>query len=56
MLNGKPSIELGWNALALTEWLILGLALRVMVVVGEQDALGLRQLSLKLICTCVIIR
>ena len=41
MLNGKPSNELGWNALALTKWLGLGLARRMMVVVVKQDALGL---------------
>ena len=28
MLNGKPSNELGWNVLALTKWLVLGLALK----------------------------
>ena len=49
-----PSSELGRNALALTKWLGLGLALRAMVVVVEQDALGLRQLSPKLISTCDI--
>ena len=54
LLNNEPSNELGWNALALTKWLGLGLALRVMVVVVEQDPLGLRQLSLKLISTRVV--
>ena len=41
LLNNESSNELGWNALALTKWLGLGLALRVMVVVVEQDMLGL---------------
>ena len=54
LLNSEPSNELGWNALALTKWLGLGLALRAMVVVVEQDAFGLQQLSLKLICTHII--
>ena len=54
VLNSVPSNELGWNALALTKWLGLGLPLRAMVVVVEQDALGLWQLSPKLISTCVI--
>ena len=54
MLNGKPSSELGRDALALTKQLGLGLALRVMVVIVEHDALGLQQLSSKLISTCNI--
>ena len=54
VLNSKPSNELGWNALALTKWLGLGLALRAMVVIVEEDALGLQQLSPKLISTCII--
>ena len=41
MLNGKPSDVLGWKALTLTKCWELGLALRVMVVVVEQDVLGL---------------
>ena len=54
VLNSEPSNELGWNALALTKWLELGLALRAMAVVVEQDVLGLWQLSPKLICIRII--
>ena len=54
LLNSVPSNVLGREWLALTKCWDLGWALRVMVEVEEQDALGLQQLSLKLISTRVI--
>ena len=54
LLNGMPSNVLGREWLALTKCWDLGWALRAMVEVEEQDALGLRQLSLKLISTHII--
>ena len=50
-----PSNVLSREALALTKHWGLGVELlRVMVVVREQDALGLQQLSPKLISTHII--
>ena len=54
VLNGVPSNVLGREWLALIKYWDLGWALRAMVEVEEQDALGLWQLSPKLISTRVI--
>ena len=54
-MNSEPSDELGRKALALAKYWGLGIELlRAMVVIREQDALELQQLSPKLICTRVI--